>query len=512
MSGAGRATGAAGWRARALGHRPALAAGGCISPRAAACILLRVAEKHTVQDTVLEQPGEQPADDRPIPGLVLIFTGTRPVCGVMPIEGGRLEIGRDRLPERLPADARMSRRHAEVRWDGQRFLVRDLGSRNGTSVDGKQLTSESEQEAARTVRTGTSLFLLVKDVRPFADYRVSRMDDLVLGPSLAVVWRQIDGFARADSNLFLRGESGAGKEQAVQAFHAFGPRSKKPLVAVNCGAIPEGMAERLLFGTKRGAYSGATADAPGYVQAADGGLLFLDEVAELDHPIQAKLLRVLETKEVLALGDTRPQHVDFQLCAATHKDLHAEVAQGRFRQDLYFRIARPEVRLPPLRERLEEIPWLIDLAVEQAARKLGENRLTTRSDLDDGSDGGVAPPHIRTAFVDACMQRAWPGNVRELLVEVRAAVHMATAEGSKWLEETHLAPQAGQGFAEEAQPGPAREAPDRDALAAALSEHKGNISAAARALGVHRTQLRRWLARHGLDAASYGPGGAREGK
>lgn len=474
-----------------------------------ACILLRVPQKHTVQDTLLEQQGERPADDRPVPGLVLVFTGTRPVCGVMPFEGERLVIGRDQLPERLPPDPRMSRTHAEVRWDGQCFLVRDLGSRNGTSADGKPVPSGGEQEVVRTVRTGTSLFLLSKDVRPFQDHRVSRVDDLVLGPSLAVVWRQIGGFARADSNLFLRGESGAGKEQAVQAFHGVGPRSKRPLVAVNCGAIPEGMAERLVFGTRRGAYSGATADAPGYVQAADGGILFLDEVAELDLAIQAKLLRVLETKEVLALGDTRPLRVDFLLCAATHKDLHAEVAQGRFRQDLYFRIARPEVRLPPLRERLEEIPWLIELGLEQAVRKMGENRLTTRSDIDEGSDAGNAPLSIRTAFVDACMQRVWAGNVRELLVEVRAAVHMALGGGDKWLEEAHLSPQAGMGFTGEAQPGPAREAPDRDALESVLIEHKGNISAVARALGVHRTQLRRWLSRHGLDAARYTPGGSR---
>ena len=477
--------------------------------RAAACILLPV-QKHTVQDTLLEQQGERPADNRPVPGLVLLFTGTRSVCGVMPFEGERLVIGRDQMPEGVTPDSRMSRTHAEVRWDGQRFLVRDLGSRNGTSADGKPVPSGGEQEAVRTVRAGTSLFLLSKDVRPFQDYRVSRIGDLVLGPSLAVVWRQIDGFARANSNLFLRGESGAGKEEAVQAFHSSGTRSKRPLVAVNCGAIPEGMAERLLFGTKRGAYSGATADAPGYVQAADGGILFLDEVAELDLAIQAKLLRVLETKEVLALGDTRPQRVDFQLCVATHKDLHAEVSQGRFRQDLYFRIARPEVRLPPLRERLEEIPWLIELAVEQALRKVGEGRLTTRTDVDEGTESGGAPLSIRSSFVDACMQRAWPGNVRELLVEVRAAVHMALAEGSKGLEESHLAPQAGMGFTEESQTGPTREAPDREALESALIEHKGNISAAARALGVHRTQLRRWLSRHGLDAAQYGPGGSRQ--
>jgi transcriptional regulator with PAS, ATPase and Fis domain len=468
-----------------------------------------VSHKHTVQDTLLEAQGERSVGAGPLPGMVLIFTGTRPACAVAPIDGERLMIGRDEMPERLPPDPRMSRTHAEVRFDGQRFWVRDLGSRNGTFADGKAVPAQSEQEVTRTVRAGTSLFLLNADVRPFLDHRVGRFDGLVMGPSLRTVWRQIEGFARADSNLFLRGESGAGKEQAVQAFHLCGPRSKRPLVAVNCGAIPEGMAERLLFGTKRGAYSGATADAHGYVQAADGGLLFLDEVAELDLAIQAKLLRVLETKEVLALGDTRPLHVNFQICAATHKDLHAEVSLGRFRQDLFFRIARPEVFLPPLRERPEEIPWLVELAVEQASRKIGEGRT---AELHD-SDGLLPPVAVRTAFVDACIQRTWPGNVRELLVEVRAAVHMALAQSSKWLDEGHLAPQAGMGFPDESQPTSAvRDMPGRDELEAILAEHRGNISAAARALGVHRTQLRRWLTRHGLDAAQYAPGPSRSGK
>lgn len=422
------------------------------------------------------------------------------------------------MPAELPTDPRMSRTHAEVRFGGRGFAVRDLGSRNGTFVDGQPVQAQS-QEGTCTVRAGTSLFLLCTDVRPFLVGRVESVDGLIMGPSLATAWRQIAGFARADSNLFLRGESGAGKEQAVQAFHALGPRSKRPLVAVNCGAIPEGMAERLLFGTRRGAYSGATADAQGYVQAADGSILFLDEVAELDLANQAKLLRVLETKQVLALGDTHPQRVDFQLCAATHKDLQAEVAAGRFRQDLYFRIARPEVYLLPLRERREEIPWLIALAVEQA---VGQSR--AHRGAADAGRAHLARPGlaIRTAFVDACMQQPWPGNVRELLVEVRAAAHLALAEGSRWLDEAYLAPRAGVGFADERAPrvppaghaddgvppgrpaAAARDTPDRDALEAVLSEHGGNVSATARALGVHRTQLRRWLARHGLDPGAYG--------
>ena len=147
--------------------------------------------------------------------------------------------------------------------------------------------------------------------------------------------------------------------------------------------------------------------------------------------------------------------------------------------------------------------------MEQASRKIGEGRT---ADLHD-SDGLLAPVAVRTAFVDACMQRTWPGNVRELLVEVRAAVHMALAQSSKWLDEGHLAPQAGMGFPDEPQlTSGVRDMPGRDELEAILAEHRGNISAAARTLGVHRTQLRRWLTRHGLDAAQYAPGPSRSGK
>ena len=146
---------------------------------------------------------------------------------------------------------------------------------------------------------------------------------------------------------------------ALSTRHATAPESNAPFVAVNCAAIPEGLAERLLFGARKGAYSGATADAEGYIQAANRGTLFLDEIAELDPLVQAKLLRVLETREVLPLGASRAKKVDIGICAASHRRLRDEVTAGRFREDLYFRIGRPEVQIPPLRERLDEIPWFV---------------------------------------------------------------------------------------------------------------------------------------------------------
>ena len=476
--------------------------------------------KTTVRDSLLIADGEPGSRGRPIPGLVLIFTQGRPSCSPIPMRGDRVVVGREALPDELDSDLRMSRRHAEVGFDGQRLTVRDLGSSNGTFVDGLEVDGVVVEPDAgpggiRVLRAGRSLFLLRRDIRPFQSDGVEQRDDMIMGPQLWEAWRQIFRLARGGGNLFLHGESGSGKERAARAFHGLGPRSRRSLIPVNCSAIPEGIAERLFFGTKRGAFSGATADARGYVQAADGGILFLDEVAELDLAIQAKLLRVLESKEVLPLGAIQPQPVDFAICAATHKDLRAEVAAGRFRRDLYFRIGRPEVRLPPLRERPEEIPWLIDYAVKQAIVHCEEEASATIGDgmsarLSSVHPRGTLPIHV--GFVEQCLLRKWPGNIRELLKEARAAADKAITETNPVLAKEHLDPRAGMEFhadgsrpdqAEAASRIPMAGKPDRDAIEEALRDKAGNIAAAARSLRVHRTQLCRWLKRFGLDANEF---------
>jgi transcriptional regulator with PAS, ATPase and Fis domain len=257
----------------------------------------------------------------------------------------------------------------------------------------------------------------------------------------------------------------------------FGERSNAPFIAVNCAAIPEGLAERLLFGAKRGAYSGANADAQGYVMAAHQGTLFLDEIAELDPLVQAKLPRVLEAREVLPLGESKPRPVQLRVCAATHENLREAVSAGRFRQDLYFRLGRPEVIVPPLRERIDELPWLIQAELAR-----------TRPDRS-----------ASVSFVEACALRAWPGNVRELLREVRLAAHARLEPGSSQLLAEHLAPDAGKLIEPSAAPAASAAKSlgglDDARIEAALAEHQGNVTRAAKALGLHRNQLRRWLAK-----------------
>jgi transcriptional regulator of acetoin/glycerol metabolism len=198
--------------------------------------------------------------------------------------------------------------------------------------------------------------------------------------------------------------------------------------------------------------------------------------------VQAKLLRVLETREVLALGASRAQPVDVRVCSATHKDLRAAVAAGQFRADLYHRLAQARVRLPPLRERLEEVPWLLAHALRDAPM-----------------------PAMHATFVEACLARPWPGNVRELLGEARRAAREALASGNRSLRAEHLDAEAGQaleGPSEPSAPSSASPPPDRATLESTLAAHGGNVSAAARALGLHRTQVYRLMQRWGLSPPS----------
>jgi transcriptional regulator of acetoin/glycerol metabolism len=381
-------------------------------------------------ETLDQEWTDDPTGSRaaPIPGLVLVFSSGQPMLVVIPLEGAaatrRIELGRGPIGPVVLDDACISRRHAEVSFDGRAWRVRDLGSKNGTAVDATTLADEYVGDAPRVVRVGDSLFLPRADVRRLRNARVDLSGDTVIGPTLGQAWDAIADASRSGETLYITGESGAGKELAAQHFHRSGPHPSGPFVAVNCANIPEGLAERLLFGTRRGAYSGATSDADGYLQAADGGTLFLDEVAELDLAVQAKLLRVLETREVTALGAAKPRPLDLRVCVATHRELRAQVAQGRFRDDLYFRIGRPEVAVPPLRGRLEEMPWLIARELQRASLRV----------------------EAHVSLVEACLVRPWPGNVRELLIEVRAAGADAQAAGLTQVEASHLGEAAGVRF------------------------------------------------------------------
>jgi DNA-binding NtrC family response regulator len=446
-----------------------------------------VIEPNTMRDTPAE--GEEPKE--PLPGLVLVYSVDRPCWQLLPqpISGEPIELGREPTAGGLN-DGKVSRRHARVVFTDNNWVVHDLGSTNGSFVDGLRVEQRLVAHAPRVLRLGRSLFLFSPNLLPFQTAKTEVFDGFVIGPSLANTHQAIIRAAKAGENLLITGASGSGKELAARVFHSHGPNPKGPFVAVNCATIPQGLAERLLFGARKGAYSGADADVDGYLQAADTGTLFLDEIAELETEVQAKLLRTMETKEVLPLGSTKTRTVNIRVVSATHRDLRRNVAQKKFREDLYFRIARPEIRLPSLYERREEIPWHIATQLNLLAE--------------------TGPQMVADAtFVETCLLRTWPGNVRELLAEIRRACLNASGNHRTSLLADDLDTTAGKSFqlsitgasAAKSDTDSVLLSPDspRDEIEEALWLERGNVSRAATRLGIHRNRVRRWLEKHDLD-------------
>jgi DNA-binding NtrC family response regulator len=297
--------------------------------------------------------------------------------------------------------------------------------------------------------------------------------------------------AARDFTVLLTGETGTGKELAARAVHAESPRRGRAFVAVNCGALPAELVESELFGHAKGAFTGATAAKPGLFEEASGGTLFLDEIGELPLPVQVKLNRALQEKEVRRVGTTAPVKVDVRVVAATHRELQAEVASGRFREDLYYRLNVFSVHLPPLRERREDIPLLAMRFLSRA-----------RPELE-----GFTPEALR-----ALAGFGWPGNVRQLENAVMRAA--ALAQGSRVTLED-LPPELGKSA-----PGqvpteglaklPYREAVDsvrdavsREYLTALMQEFGGNVTHAAERAGMERESLHRLLKRYGVRSEDF---------
>jgi transcriptional regulator of acetoin/glycerol metabolism len=415
----------------------------------------------------LADPNESAPEAEPRPGLLAVHSG-RALC--IPFVAGGAPVGRDALAELGVLDDQMSRAHVAVTQRGGVVLVRDAGSRNGTFVRGERIEGEVAVEADEVVRCGRTLFVVVDDVGPFVRTPVRVVGEEVRGPSSEPALAKARAMAPLGQLLVL-GESGSGKEHVARAFH---DGAKGAFVALNCATIPPNLAERLLFGARRGAYTGADADAEGHVRAAEGGTLFLDEIAELEPPVQAKLLRFLETKEYFPVGETKARRASVRVCFATLRDLAEEVRARRFREDLYHRIATPLVQLAPLRERPEEIPHLVELEVTRARSQ-------------------VRPS---VGFVEAALTARWPGNVRQLRRTVEAALLAAAAEGRSSLVATDLPREAPADAHAEREAGHTPE-PSDDDVRLAMSSAGGNVSVAARALGIHRSRLRRWIAKNG---------------
>ena len=320
----------------------------------------------------------------------------------------------------------------------------------------------------------------------------SALDRLVGGSqAMQQVKDRIAKAARGMAPILVRGESGTGKELVARAVHACSHRSSGPFVAVNCGAIPENLLEAEFFGARKGSYTGATQDRPGYFQSAAGGTLFLDEIGDLTLAMQSKLLRAIQERQVRSLGSTQEDGVDVRIVSATHKDLAADVQAGRFRQDLYYRLNVIEVLVPPLRERREDLPALCNALLARIAR-----------------DSGMPLPTLSHGVLLQLAAHPLPGNVRELENLLHRAVAMSDGDD---LQVDFAPTQATQSVT--AAPTPLFEVaeppipPDlqawldfqeRDILVRALQDSGFNRTAAASRLGLSLRQIRYRIARLGI--------------
>jgi len=321
---------------------------------------------------------------------------------------------------------------------------------------------------------------------------------LAASAAMTRVMEQIQRLQGNELTVLITGESGTGKELVARAIHIGSHRSAAMFLPYNCTTTGRELADSQLFGHRRGSFTGAVSDQPGLVRSAAGGTLFLDEIGDLALDVQPKLLRFLEQQEILPIGETRPQRVDVRVLAATNADLEQRVAEGKFREDLYYRLSVIRIHVPPLRDRREEIPHLATYFLREASERLGKPDI-----------------HLSSAVLDVFTQYWWPGNVRQLKNEIQRAVALSPPEGT--VEPVHLSPEISNtrvpgSLMDSSRPRPsgrghpnlasAVEQLERDMIQAALDRSGGNISETARSLGLTRRGLYLKLRRLGLESRS----------
>jgi transcriptional regulator with PAS, ATPase and Fis domain len=382
---------------------------------------------------------------------------------------------------RIP-HASVSRKHARVTLMDGVVRVEDLGSENGTRVRGRALRPGEAVvlHQGELVELGHALVV----VRAQGEAQAAPAE-----ASMAEVHRVLDLVAEGTISVTLLGETGVGKERLAERVHERSKRAKRPFVRLNCAALPEPLLESELFGYERGAFTGDTNAKPGLLETAEGGTVFLDEVGDLPLGMQAKVLRVLESKQVLRVGSLKPREIDVRFVAATNRDLEEMVAAGTFRRDLFYRLCGVLVSVPPLRERTEEIEPLARGFFDAARAALGR-----------------PPVDWSVAVQTALRAYPWPGNVRELKNAMDAAALLCTG---RTLDLAHLPARV-----REARPEPTigANAPlsdafakvEKDRILQALEQCGGNRTRAAKLLGISRQRLMLRLDEYGVKRPRKG--------
>lgn len=461
-------------------------------------------------DDPTAEPATAVAPVATLPALRMVFSGEHVALNDTLLDS-RVEVGRavtGPADLRVEGDPRLSRQHATFTARQGRVRVTNH-SAHGTWVNGLRLEAGQDAELADgdVLRLGDT-FLVLRSM-PENPRDVPSSTLLGRAPAMTQLRSLIDVVGPTRASVLLLGETGAGKEVAARALHDRSGR-KGPFVAVNCAAIPENLAESQLFGHKAGSFTGAQKDHAGFFREAQGGTLFLDELGELPLALQPKLLRVLDEKQVFAVGASAGLPVDVRVVAATNRHIAREVETGAFRGDLFARLAEITVSLPPLRTRIEDVLLLLEAALPSV--KKGAVKLSPQ-------------------LVHALLLHSWPFNVRELMkiaTELEVKAQGRPLLDVDLLEGRALGPGAqGVGFASPATTIPPASAalpqtptpppmvsmqrprkedlpaPDKNALEALLKTHKGKVSDVARATGRSRTQVYRWLEEHKLDLEAF---------
>jgi len=422
-------------------------------------------------------------------------------------------IGRDPASDLVIDDSRVSRRHAVIRDNGDgTHLLLDLGSLNGTYVNGRRLEMPTSLRIGDEVVVGGAVLRVLDGPPREADPdprdparaaetagegSVERLPLIAQSPAMSEVFQLSERAAQTTLSVLIEGETGTGKELVARGIHASSRRAGGPFLAINCAALPEALVETELFGHRRGAFTGATEERSGVFEAASGGTLLLDEIAEMPLGTQPKLLRVLQEGAVSRLGETDHRAIDVRVIAATNRDLAQEVAAKRFRQDLFYRLAAFVIRIPPLRDRRDDIALLAERLARAAARQHGRDIR------------GIAP-----AALERLTGYDWPGNVRQLRNDMERAVALAPTGG--WIGLEHLTDEV-RGIAPPAvtdalaSTAPDARADDKAAdlrvaraefearhIAEVLEQCGGSAALAARRLGLSRSGMHKKLKEYGL--------------
>jgi two-component system response regulator AtoC len=467
----------------------------------------------TVTDVLVEAPGPTP-----LRVYLVVFAKEGPGHILDLEDGTEVSFGRTAGATIVIDDPRISRKHAIIRREKGDVFVRDLQSRNGTKVRNEVLRNEEKiVTAGDTIYIGPAEIVVAAVTRGEAHPRTSparpsaaaegdevagtsgagtteediapssdegAFDGVVVAdPAMQKVFRLARRLGQAPTTVLISGETGVGKEVVAEQIHRWSARNGGPFVRLNCASLAETLLESELFGHEKGAFTGADRRKIGYVEAAHGGTLLLDEIGEMPLSLQSKLLRVLETKRVTRLGGTGETAVDVRFLCATHRTLKHEVTTGNFREDLYYRISTFTLHVPPLRERPAEITLLADLFAAHLAERME-----------------LAPPKIGLDAAEALLKHAWPGNVRELRNAIEHAVVMAEDGNihAEHLPESVLRP---------SEPIPIESARamkeqfaevERKNVEAALLAENGNQTRAAKRLGITRRMLIYKMAKFGI--------------